>query len=291
MSERFERWAPELPRPAWWAAQRCETAQRWGELPGEHERLAEAVSRLACEDIVLEQPPGWETAVYEVMDCVLSLRRSRPAPVQARLARFSRAHPQLCGLEDLLVLIDGYTSPQAFGLCELGEAHSRRLVALRQVCRALLRELEQDWPGGDERERLAAWADARQPQDFICLGAPGFGPAGFQDLRRRFGAPAALVDGRLAVWVGRVLHRRLAMVDALDRFERACQDCGTPAPLAQATLQAGLSRRTRAGEARPEEPARLSGRARAAGSRRSTGSPRSTGGQGSVSSAALHRQP
>ncbi|MBI3091529.1 MAG: hypothetical protein HYY96_12760 [Candidatus Tectomicrobia bacterium] len=101
-------------------------------------------------------------------------------------------------LQALQVLMGSYPSLFDFSAVELDYKDSRRANTLQGVVSYLL-DVEQDFPGSSELQRLRAWANWAQPGDSAFTGVRGFGLAGFQYLRLLFGANTAKPD----VWICR----------------------------------------------------------------------------------------
>jgi len=108
----------------------------------------------------------------KVIDCALSLNRHYDKVVSPRVQQFARTHPEIKELSDLRRLISRYESPLEFSKAELNYADSRRADKLVGVLDYLL-DLQRDFQGETEAERLEAWAAWARPGDYLTLSVRG----------------------------------------------------------------------------------------------------------------------
>lgn len=173
-------------------------------------------------------PPPRETVgwggnpVLNVLDCVLSLNRHYDRVVLPRVKRFAEKHSGVETLQALQDLMRPYPSPFEFSAAELDYKDSRRADTLRGVVNYLL-DIERDFPGSSELQRLKAWAAWARPGDFAFSGVRGFGLAGFQYLRLLFGANTAKPDVWICRFVSKCVGRPVSAAEALFLLERAAK--------------------------------------------------------------------
>lgn len=110
---------------------------------------------------------------------------------------------------------------------ELNYNDSRRAGTLAGVLEYLL-DAQVDHPGTTEEEKLQHWATWCRPGDYLTVGVPGFGLAGFQYLRMLFGAQTAKPDVHIVKFVSEVVGRELSPVQALNLLERAAKVANLP---------------------------------------------------------------
>ena len=165
---------------------------------------------------------GWQNPALCVLDCVLSLNRPYRRVVLPRVTRFAEKHTNVGTLEALQCLIASYPSPLEFSAVELDYKDSRRADTLRGVVSYLL-DVEQDFPGSSELQRLCGWAEWARPGDFTFTGVRGFGLAGFQYLRLLFGANTAKPDVWICRFVSQSIGRTAGPIEALFLLERAAK--------------------------------------------------------------------
>ena len=163
----------------------------------------------------------------KVIDCALSLNRHYDKVVSPRVQQFARTHPEIKELSDLRRLISRYESPLEFSKAELNYADSRRADTLVGVLDCLL-DLQRDFQGETEAERLEAWAAWARPGDYLTLSVRGFGLAGFQYLRMLFGAQTTKPDVHIVRFVSENVGRKVSDVQALNLLERAAVRTGLP---------------------------------------------------------------
>lgn len=161
-------------------------------------------------------PPVW------VIDCVLSLNRRYKEVVAPRVVAFEAANPGIRTCEQLLSMIRECESPAAFTAQHLSTNDPARAVTLVGVLEFVIDTLAA-YPGGDEAERLAAWADDARPGDYLAVGVRGFALAGFQYLRMLFGANTTKPDRHIVNWVSEAVGREVTDVQALYAIERAAE--------------------------------------------------------------------
>jgi hypothetical protein len=173
-------------------------------------------------DSIWDRPPA-----AKVIDCVLSLNRHYDRVVLPRVDRFCVARPELRSIQDLSRLMDTYESPIEFTRHELSYNDVRRSLTLAGVVRHLL-EVLPDFPGASEEERLEKWASWTRPGDYLAVGVPGFGIAGFQYLRMLFGAQTTKPDVHIIGFVSEAVGRKVTNIQALYLLERAARQANLP---------------------------------------------------------------
>jgi hypothetical protein len=174
---------------------------------------------------VTEAPSGFPWSAkppVKVLDCVLSLNRRYNAFVLPRVHRFRRRHPGVKTCAALRRLMVQRGGPTRFLQKELDYRDAARAAVLVGVLDYLM-DTQRLFTGRRESARLRAWAKWARPGDYLTVGVPGFGLAGFQYLRMLFGAATVKPDRHLTRFVGRCLHRRVSPVDALYILERAAE--------------------------------------------------------------------
>ena len=165
-------------------------------------------------------PPAWETPVLNVLDCVLSLNRRYDTFVLPRVRRFRDTHPDVRWLSEFRGILDTYPSLRDFSKVELDYDDAARALVLSQVVDFLL-DVQRDFPGPTETERLRAWAIDARPGDYAFTGIKGFGVAGFQYLRMLFGANTAKPDVHIRRFVEEAIGRASNDLEALFLLQRA----------------------------------------------------------------------
>ncbi len=170
---------------------------------------------------------GWPHPHLNVLDCVLSLNRRYDAFVVPRLKKFSQNHPNIAELTQLLELIETYPDPTQFCVSQLNYNDAARAATLVGVIKYLL-DIQHDFGGSTENERLRAWAAAARPGDYAFVGVRGFGLAGFQYLRMLFGVQTTKPDVHIIRFVSEVLGKKVNDVTALSLLERAAKQAGLP---------------------------------------------------------------
>ena len=84
-------------------------------------------------------------------------------------------------------------------------------------------DIQHDFDGSTEKDRLRAWAEWAHPGDFACTGVRGFGLAGFQYLRLLLGANTARPEKWVCRFVSDTIGRRVGPVEAVFLFDRAAK--------------------------------------------------------------------
>jgi hypothetical protein len=190
------------------------------------DRLVEALKRRfpnlsPSTDEIWQQHPA-----PKVIDCVLSLNRNYDRMVWPRVKQFIDKHPEVQELSQLHDLIDTYDSRLEFSRIELQYADKGRAETLYNTVNYLL-DIELDYEGHSETERLAQWAIWARPGDYLSTGILGFGLAGFQYLRMLFGAQTAKPDRHIIRFIEEAINRNnLTNVQALYLLERAAKRSG-----------------------------------------------------------------
>lgn len=170
---------------------------------------------------------GWPHSHLNVIDCILSLNRRYAAFALPRVEKFSKAHPNITELTQLLELIETYPDPTHFCVSQLSYNDAARAATLVGVTKYLL-DIQHDFSGNTENERLRAWAAAARPGDYAFVGVRGFGLAGFQYLRMLFGVQTTKPDVHIIRFVSEVLGKKVNDVTALSLLERAAKQAGLP---------------------------------------------------------------
>jgi hypothetical protein len=161
----------------------------------------------------------------QVVDCVLSLRRPYEKVVLPRVRAFATRRPEIATCLDLRDLIGSYPGPAEFLAAELDTRHARRAATLVGVVDYVL-DVQARFDGGTEAERLLAWARWARPGDYLAVGVPGFGLAGFQYLRLLFGAETSKPDVHIIRYVSEAVGRTVTDIQALYALERASELVG-----------------------------------------------------------------
>jgi hypothetical protein len=164
---------------------------------------------------------NWGIAPLDVLDCVLSLNRPYDRFCLPRVQNFSDRHPEVKSLQVLLSLIQGYQSPLEFSIRELDYRDEARAETLVGVLNYLL-TVQRSIAGDSEAERLSQWAESVKPQDYLSVGVPGFGLAGFQYMRMLFGAQTAKPDVHIKRFVSNAVGNNIGDAAALSLLEEAC---------------------------------------------------------------------
>lgn len=189
---------------------------------GDIERLTESLRR-RFPSRPPETAEGWGgNNALNVLDCVLSLNRDYDKVVKPRVEEFARNRPDVQTVAELAQVISSYNSPADFTAAELRYKDVRRAKTLEGVVHYLL-EIEHDFAGASEKERLRAWAEWARPGDYAFTGVRGFGLAGFQYLRLLFGANTAKPDKWIRKFVSDSIGRKVGSVEALYLLERAAK--------------------------------------------------------------------
>lgn len=170
---------------------------------------------------------GWPTAALSVIDCVLSLNRPYEKFVRPRVEEFSQRNPLVGTVEELSASVRRCESPLAFCESQLRYRDARRATTLVGVI-DYLRDVLVEFDGANEAQRLQQWAVSSRPGDFLTVGVPGFGLAGFQYLRMLFGAQTTKPDVHIIRFVSEVIGRQITAVQALNILERAAKFAKLP---------------------------------------------------------------
>jgi hypothetical protein len=181
--------------------------------------LSQAILR-TCPGPPPPSPSAWDTPTLNVLDCVLSLNRRYEAFVLPRLHGFRDDHPDVRSLAQLQTLMGSFPSLIEFSVTTLRYADAARAEVLASVVAYLL-DIEAEFAGNTEAERLRAWAENARPGDYAFTGIKGFGIAGFQYLRRLLGANTTKPDVHICRFVTDALGRPVSDVEALSLLERA----------------------------------------------------------------------
>jgi len=170
---------------------------------------------------------GWLTTSLNVLNCVLSLNRNYDKFVHPRVKAFEKCHPSIEELAQLRDLIDSYESPVRFSIQELDYNYCEWAQMLRGVVEYLI-NVQQEYEGSNEYERLQRWATSVTPKDADSVGVKGFGLSGFQYLRMLFGAQTTKPDRHIIRFVSEAVGRRVSDRVAVDLLEQAAQRVGLP---------------------------------------------------------------
>lgn len=192
----------------------------------EVEKVAEVLSA-RYEHVRANATAVWPCSAQRVVDCVLSLNRPYNSFVKPRVEAFGSRHPEIGSLSALSGLVARYESPHAFSAKELDYNDRRRAETLVGVLAYLLDAIV-DHPGVTEDDKLQHWATWCRPGDYLTVGVPGFGLAGFQYLRMLFGAQTAKPDVHIVNFVSEIVGRKVTPVQALNILERAAKLSGLP---------------------------------------------------------------
>jgi hypothetical protein len=122
-------------------------------------------------------------------------------------------------------LITRYDTALDFSRAELDYKDQRRAGTLLGVVDYLL-DAQHEHEGPTEAERLERWAAWARPGDYLAIGVPGFGLAGFQYLRMLFGAQTTKPDVHIIRFVSEAVGRKVTDVQALYLLERAAKRSG-----------------------------------------------------------------
>ena len=129
-----------------------------------------------------------------VIDCVLSLNRPYDTFVVPRLNTFVERHPEIRQIGELENLMASYPTPHAFVQQELDYNHEDRANTLASVVKYVCTIVEDAQTVEEEKESLKQWAIQAEPQGHLTLNIRGFAIAGFQYLRKLFGADTTKPD-------------------------------------------------------------------------------------------------
>lgn len=187
--------------------------------------MAEAIRR-DFAGLDASPPPAWDAAPpVKVIDCVLSLNRPYKTVVAPRVDAFARDHARVETCIALRDLIESFESPAGFMQEFLDLRDARRAKTLVGVTDYVI-DVQSRFDGCDEESRMRRWAEWARPGDYLAVGVPGFGLAGFQYLRMLFGADTTKPDVHICRYVAKVLHRDISEIEALYLLERAADLAG-----------------------------------------------------------------
>jgi len=170
---------------------------------------------------------GWPYPSLNVLNCVLSLNRSYYTFARPRVEAFAKRHPSIVELTQLRDLIDSYESPVRFSIQELDYDYCQWAQMLRGVVEYLI-NVQHEYEGSNEYERLQKWATSVAPRDAKLVGVKGFGLSGFQYLRMLFGEQTTKPDRHIIRFVSEAVGRRVSDRVAVDLLEQAAQRAGLP---------------------------------------------------------------
>jgi hypothetical protein len=166
---------------------------------------------------------GWDgNLALNVLDCVLSLNRNYDRVVLPRVEGFARKHPDVSTVTELQQIMSSYATPADFVTVELSYKDAARAKTLEGVVSYLL-DIQRDFAGSTEKDRLRAWAEWARPGDFSFTGVRGFGLAGFQYIRLLLGANTVKPDKWICKFVADSIGRNVTPVEALFLLERAAK--------------------------------------------------------------------
>ena len=165
---------------------------------------------------------GWGKLALYVLDCVLSVNRNYENVVLPRLKDFADMRPRVRTLADLQNAISAHASAIDFLAVELKYNDSVRANTLQGVIDYLL-DIQHEFPGSTEKDRLHAWAEWARPGDSAFTGVRGFGLARFQRLRRFLGANTAKPSRWVCRFVSESIEREVSGAEALFLLERAAK--------------------------------------------------------------------
>ncbi|MFM9994233.1 MAG: hypothetical protein ACKVU4_00360 [Phycisphaerales bacterium] len=201
--------------------------------------LADAVARDFPRPGPLRHAIWTAPPALKIIDCVFSLNRRYDEFVVPRVAAFAERYPEARSAADLVDLIEAAPSPAVFTAEVLRVRDFSRARTLLGVARYAA-DAGAQCEGATEDERLGRWARWARPGDFLAVGVPGFGLAGFQYLRMLFGAETAKPDVHVVRYVADAIKHRVTEARALYLLERAAELAGVPLrPLDVAIWEAG----------------------------------------------------
>lgn len=162
-----------------------------------------------------------------IVDCVLSLNRRYDSFVVPRVNSFRASHPQIVSLHQFVNLMNGYESPHLFVAKELNYNHADRARILKAVTMQMAALLK-GRSVKDEKRTFAQWAKKVRPSDYLGWGIKGFGLAGFQYLRKLFGADVVKPDVHIKRFVAETIGRHVTDWEALSLLEDAASTARVP---------------------------------------------------------------
>ena len=163
-----------------------------------------------------------------VIDCVLSLNRRYDTFVVPRLNTFVERHPEIRQIGELENLMASYPTPHAFVQQELDYNHEDRANTLASVVKYVCTIVEEAQTVEKEKEALKRWAIQAEPQDHLTLNIRGFAIAGFQYLRKLFGADTTKPDKYIIRFISDILNRNVSGIESLHLLEAASERVGIP---------------------------------------------------------------
>jgi hypothetical protein len=170
---------------------------------------------------------GWPCPPLNVIDCVLSLNRRYNSFVLPRINSFAKNHSAIVELKQLNELMKRHKSLVDFSRVELNYNDASRAQVLWGVVE-YMRNVQHNYKGANENERLQQWAISVRPEDAFSVGVKGFGLSGFQYMRMLFGAQTTKPDTHIQSFVSEVLGRAVSDWNALSLLERAAKRTALP---------------------------------------------------------------
>lgn len=161
-----------------------------------------------------------------VIDCVLSLNRRYDTFVVPRLNTFVERHPEIRQIGELENLMASYPTPHVFVQQELNYNHETRANTLASVVKYVCTIVEEARTLEEEKEVLKQWAIQAEPQDYQILNIRGFAIAGFQYLRKLFGADTTKPDIYIKRFISDILNRNVSDIESLHLLEAASERVG-----------------------------------------------------------------
>ena len=188
--------------------------------------VARQIEQVAHEIPKTVAPVSVRFPAVLVIDCVLSLNRPYDTLVVPRLDTFVQRHPNIQRVTDLAKLIESYPTPHAFVQQELDYNHEARANTLASVVKYVCTIVEDAQTVEEEKETLKRWAIQAEPQDHLTLNIRGFAIAGFQYLRKLFGADTTKPDIYIKRFISDILNRNVSDVKSLHLLEAASKRVG-----------------------------------------------------------------
>ena len=161
-----------------------------------------------------------------VIDCVLSLNRRYDSFVVPRLNTFVERHPEIRQIGELENLMASCPTPHAFVQQELNYNHEARANTLAFVVKYVCTIVEEAQTVEEEKEALKRWAIESKPQECYSLKIKGFKLAGFQYLRKLFGADTTKPDIYIKRFISDILNRNVSDIESLHLLEAASERVG-----------------------------------------------------------------
>jgi hypothetical protein len=135
---------------------------------------------------------------------------------------FRKDHAGVRTSADLRALIERCGGPRNY-LVQIVRIRGIRRAHVLVALLDYLIEVQRQYRGRTESQRLRAWARSMRPGDFSSLGIEGFRLQDFQRLRAALGANAAPPDRAVARDVSRLLDVPVGTVQGLYLLERAAK--------------------------------------------------------------------